>query len=100
MKSALYFTLGGVLLGIALTAWLAPRLIVWYFNPPVEVGFSCNAPITWALHRLLWAQLGGVVVGGALGLGVYGLIQRRRRGTLASPGQGPEGASNEPMPPR
>jgi len=97
MKPAVYFTLGGAFLGVVLTAWLAPRAIVWYFNPPVEMGFSCNAPIAWALTRLLWALLGGVVVGSALGLVVYGVVQRRRGGTQRHPSQGPEGASNGPV---
>jgi hypothetical protein len=62
MKHALYFALGGAMLGTALTAWLAPGLIAWYFNPPVEMGgFSCTPPIAWALKRLQQAQLWGVV---------------------------------------
>ena len=79
MKHAVYFALGGAILGAALTAWLAPGVIAWYFNPPVEMGsFSCTAPIAWALKRLQWAQLWGVAVGGVLGLVVYGVVQRRR----------------------
>ena len=69
MKYAIYGALGGAILGAALTAWLAPGVIAWYFNPPVEMGgFSCTAPITWALKRLQWAQLWGFGVGGVLGL--------------------------------
>ena len=83
MKHALYFALGGAILVAALTAWLAPGVIAWYFNPPVEMGgFSCTAPIAWALKRLQWAQLWGVIVGGILGLVVYGVVQRRRVRTL------------------
>jgi hypothetical protein len=51
MKRALYFALGGALIGIALTTWLAPGMIAWYFNPPVETGgFSCTPAIAWALN--------------------------------------------------
>src|SRR5947208_7867873 len=79
MKLAVYFAFGGAIIVAALTAWLAPGMIAWYFNPPVEMGgFSCTAPITWALKRLQWAQLLGVIVGGVRGLGVYGVFQRRR----------------------
>jgi hypothetical protein len=46
MKQAVHFALGGAVLVAALTAWLAPGAITWYFNPPVATGgFSCTAPI-------------------------------------------------------
>jgi len=95
MKHTLYFALGGALIGAALTAWLAPGVIAWYFNPPVEMGgFSCTAPITWALKRLQWAQLWGVVVGGVLGLVVYGVAQGRRRRQQEQLHGGPDGGGN------
>jgi hypothetical protein len=99
MKQALYFALGGAVLVAALTAWLAPGAITWYFNPPVATGgFSCTVPIAWALKRLQWAQLWGVVVGAVLGLGVYGVVQRRRVRMLEQRRQEPEGGSHEPEP--
>jgi hypothetical protein len=97
MKHALSFAFGGAILVAALTAWLAPGVIAWYFNPPVEMGgFSCTPPIAWALKRLQWAQLWGFVVGGVLGLVVYGVIQRRRVRMLEQHPREPEGGSNEP----
>jgi hypothetical protein len=99
MKHALYFALGGAMLVAALTAWLAPGAITWYFNPPVATGgFSCTAPIAWALRRLQWAQLWGLVVGGVLGLIVYGVIQRRRVGELEQHRHEPAGGSHEQLP--
>jgi hypothetical protein len=99
MKHALYFALGGALIGIALTTWLAPGLITWYFKPPVEMGgFSCTAPIQWALRRLQRVQLWGVVVGGVLGLVMYGVVQMRHRRKQAQPGRSPDSNSNEQGP--
>ena len=99
MKHALYFALGGAVLVAALTAWLAPGAITWYFNPPVATGgFSCTPPIAWALRRLQWAQLWGVVVGVVLGLVVYGVVQRRRVKELEQRRHGPEGGSHEQLP--
>ena len=99
MKHALSFALGGAIIVAALTAWLAPGVIAWYFNPPVEMGgFSCTAPIAWALKRLQWAQLWGVVVGGVLGLIVYGVVQRRRVRKLEQGRREPEGGSHEQLP--
>jgi hypothetical protein len=95
MKHALYFALGGALIGIALTTWLAPGMITWYFKPPVETsGFSCTAPIQWALGRLQKVQLWGVVVGGILGLVIYGVVQARSRRTQAQPGSSPDSHRN------
>ena len=99
MKHALYFALGGAILVAALTAWLAPGVIAWYFNPPVEMGgFSCTAPIQWALRRLQRVQLWGVVVGGVLGLVMYGVVQARHRRKQAQPGSSPASNSNEQGP--
>jgi hypothetical protein len=99
MKRALYFALGGALLGIALTTWLAPGMISWYFNPPVETGgFSCNAAISWALRRLQSAQLWGIGVGGVLGLIVYGFVQRKRNKQPETLRSVPEGRRNDQPP--
>ena len=99
MKYFLYFALGGAVIGAALAAWLAPGVIAWYFNPPVEMGgFSCNVPIAWALKRLQRAQLWGVIVGGVLGLVLSGVVQRRRGRKPAPPSSGPEGGRNEQVP--
>jgi hypothetical protein len=99
MKRALSFALGGALLGIALTTWLAPGMIAWYFNPPVETGgFSCNAAIAWALRRLQSAQLWGIGVGGVLGLVVYGFVQRRRNKNQETRSSLSDGGRNDQVP--
>ena len=101
MKLAVYFALGGAIIGAVLAAWLAPGMIAWYFNPPVEMGgFSCTVPIQWALKRLQWAQLWGVIVGGILGLVVYSVYQRRRVRMLEQRGREPEHGRNQQQPPR
>lgn len=58
-------------------SWIAPKAISWYFNPPAGFGVSCQAPIDWALQRLQWAQLGGSVIGAAVGLAAYFAIRRK-----------------------
>lgn len=57
----------GCLAGGALTAWIAPKAIVWYFSPPVPTGMDCRAPIEWSLHRFVLSELIGTIVGGAFG---------------------------------
>jgi hypothetical protein len=74
-------------------------VIAWYFNLPVEMGgFSCTASIAWALKRLQWAQLWGVVVGGILRLVMYGVVHRRRVRKLDLYRREPEGGSQEQWP--
>jgi hypothetical protein len=74
-------------------------VIAWYFNPPVEMGgFSCTAPIAWALKRLQWAQLWGVIVGGVLGLVMYGVVQRRRGKKATQHSSGPAAGRDEQLP--
>jgi LPXTG-motif cell wall-anchored protein len=69
--------LGGAV-GEILTAWLAPKYIVWYFDPPVEMGFSCREPIVWALGRFQTTQLVGLGVGALLGLVVLFWTRKRK----------------------
>jgi hypothetical protein len=45
-----------------------PKLLEWYFDPPVSMGISCKDPIIWALQRFQLAQVIGVAVGAFLGL--------------------------------
>jgi len=66
MKKYLWIAAGGGLVGGMFTSWLAPKMIAWYFNPPIEMAINCNAPIQWALIRLQWAQLIGTVSGAVL----------------------------------
>jgi hypothetical protein len=98
MPLALYFALGGAGVGAVLTIWLAPRMIMWYFTPPVETGINCSAPIAWALSRLRWAELWGVIVGAAVGLVVYGFVQRRRKRQQAQTSSILEGGGTGPVP--
>ena len=98
MPLALYFALGGAFVSTVLTTWLAPRMIKWYFSPPVDTGINCSAPIAWALSRLQWAQFWGVIVGVAVGLVVYGFVQRRRKKQQAQVSSILEGGGNEPLP--
>lgn len=69
----------GGLIGAALSLWIAPHWIVWYFRPPVDFGVDCSKPIDWALTRLRRAQLFGIGTGAALSLTLYLLFSRRSR---------------------
>ena len=75
---------GGALIEI-LVSWLAPKSIVWYFDPPVQMGFTCREPIEWALQRLQTVQLVGLGVGAVLGVIVL-MVYRKRQQAKNFPG--------------
>lgn len=62
---------GGAVVGGILTTWLAPSAIAWWFKPPANIGINCSEPIEWALHRLQWTQLAGILFGALIGLIIY-----------------------------
>ncbi len=79
MKTRVLWVMGiGALFGGGLSSWLAPKMIAWYFNPPVQFGVSCVESIQWALKRLQWAQVIGVAVGALAALVLYIAVRRRR----------------------
>jgi hypothetical protein len=68
----------GALFGAVLTTWLAPKVIVWYFEPPAQYGFNCKAPIEWSLQHFQITQLVGIFGGALIGL-TLGLTVFRRK---------------------
>jgi LPXTG-motif cell wall-anchored protein len=74
----IWFALFGGLLGAALTSWLAPKGIAWYFDPPVNIGVNCREATEWSMRKLQTAQAFGLVGGAVLG-GIIWFLMRRRR---------------------
>lgn len=77
MKPTIRAMITGSLITGAVTSFLAPKVIAWWFEPPVALGFSCRISIEYALRRLQWAQGIGLGVGALLGLGVYFFWRKR-----------------------
>ncbi len=73
MKIAL---LAGGLVGVLLATWITPTLIAWWFEPPVEVGCSCQEPILWAMSTFRRTQLVGLVSGAIAGFVAWALFRR------------------------
>ncbi|MBI4405348.1 MAG: hypothetical protein HY537_14385 [Deltaproteobacteria bacterium] len=78
MKRFIWSLMVGAGLGTGIAAWIAPKFIAWYFEPPAQYGISCKAPIEWALHRLLLAQIWGAVIGAACAIVITFLVFRRK----------------------
>ncbi len=65
-KVALHGAIGAVLAAV-LASVFVPRLLTWYFEPPVITGCSCAASIAWALEANRWIQLFSLLIGAGLG---------------------------------
>jgi hypothetical protein len=76
MKRLSIYALIGMTLGIALASWLGPKVLLWWFEPPADIGINYRPAIEWAMNRLLWIQIGGVSLGLILGV-MVGLAIRR-----------------------
>lgn len=46
--------------------WIGPIVIRLLFTPPVSFGTNCEPAAAWALSKLIWTQLIGIVVGALL----------------------------------
>jgi uncharacterized membrane protein len=78
VKKFLLFLFGGALLGIGLFAWISPKILSWYFSPPVDLALSCAPAVEWAIEtyrKVMFTGLFlGVLVGGIL---FFALASRR-----------------------
>ena len=76
MKRLSIYALIGTIIGIVLSSWLGPKVLLWWFEPPADIGINYRPAIEWAMTRLVWIQIGGVVAGLILGL-MAGLALRK-----------------------
>jgi len=76
MKRLSIYCLLGLVLGVVLATWLGPKILLWWFEPPADIGINYRPAIEWAMSRLVWIQIGGVSAGLILGL-IVGLALKR-----------------------
>ena len=77
MRPLVAFLLGA-LLGTALVAWLGPRFIHWYAQPPFAMGCDCGPAMGWSLERLVIGEAVGALGGSVAGLVLFLVFGRRR----------------------
>lgn len=66
-KFVMIMILLGALICVSLVSMYFPKMISWYFEPPMPMGVSCTSSIRWAIEKLQMAQLYAVLVGAVLG---------------------------------
>jgi NhaP-type Na+/H+ or K+/H+ antiporter len=81
-----------------LASWLGPRMIGYWYAPPVPSGaasaFNCTDAVMWAMSKLVWTQIFGSAAGAVLGL-VLGIVLRPRRAPAPA---GPPPSASPPPP--
>ena len=84
MKRTAIFALFCALLFGILASWLGPKMITYWYAPPVPSGaasaFNCTDAVMWAMDKLVWTQIVGSAVGAIFGL-VVGVLLGRGKAT-------------------
>lgn len=77
MRKVFWYSFIGAFFGGVIANWVSPKMIGWYFDPPVNIGVNCREATEWAMARLQWAQFFGMCGGVLLGLLVYRAFGRK-----------------------
>src|ERR1700682_6331129 len=79
MKRVTISSLVCALLFGLLATWLGPKMISYWYTPPVPAGaasaFNCTDAVNWAMNKLVLTQLIGSLIGIVVGL-VLGILMR------------------------
>jgi uncharacterized protein YacL len=64
-----------------LATWLGPKMIAYWYAPPVPAGaasaFNCTDAVQWAMNKLVVTQLVGSAIGLVVGI-VLGILMRSK----------------------
>ncbi len=64
-----------------LATWLGPKMIAYWYTPPVPAGaasaFNCTDAVQWAMSKLVLTQLVGSLIGLVVGI-ILGILMRPR----------------------
>jgi len=81
MKKYLITAISFAAVATILSSIFAPKMIAWYFEPPVEIGVNCRPAVEWGLEKFQIAQIVAIIGGAILGLIACGLFCRKKPGT-------------------
>lgn len=72
-----------------LSTWLGPKMISYWYSPPVPAGaasaFNCTDAVNWAMHKLVLTQIIGTLIGLVAGAFIGALVIRRPRPAPPAP---------------
>lgn len=62
-----------------LATWLGPKMIAYWYTPPVAAGaasaFHCTEAVEWAMKKLVLTQVVGSLIGLVVGI-IIGILMR------------------------
>ena len=62
-----------------LATWLGPKMITYWYAPPVAAGaaaaFNCTEAVEWAMRKLVITQLMGTILGLVVGVVLASLMR-------------------------
>ncbi len=64
------------LIGALLSTYIAPKIIAWYFDPPVDIGVNCRSAVEWSMSKLQLTQFCGLAAGFLIGLTLMIMVTR------------------------
>jgi hypothetical protein len=86
-RTAVFVLLCALVFGSA-ASWLGPKMIAYWYTPPIPAGaasvFNCTDAVMWAMNRLVWTQIIGSAFGAILGL-VIGVLLGRGKPVSSPP---------------
>lgn len=68
MKRLFIYAAVGSLLCAIINTLFGPKIITWWFKPPVSVPIDCTNALHWSMDLLIKYQLFGIAAGAVLGL--------------------------------
>jgi membrane associated rhomboid family serine protease len=72
-----------------LATWLGPKMIAYWYAPPVPAGaasaFNCTDAVEWAMRKLVWTQIFGSIGGAVIGVVIGALLARRKPAAAPPP---------------
>ena len=87
MRRFLALVFGLALLGDVAAILIGPKMIHYWFEPPVQAGaqaaFNCTGALDYGISKLITMQIGGTITGLVIGLIVALLLWKRNRPVAA-----------------
>ena len=80
-----------IIFGI-LATWLGPKMIAYWYAPPIPSGaasaFNCTDAVGWAMNKLVLTQIVGTLAGAVIGI-VVGILLSRNKPDVPAPAATP-----------
>lgn len=83
-RTAIATLVCGIVFG-TLATWLGPKMIAYWYAPPVPNAFNCTNEVVYAMHRLVSTQLIGTGIGLVVGLFIGIALRRKHPETAELP---------------